>query len=328
MTDSSNIMLVRSPAELINDNLAGYGWGQVNFSKFNSINAICDHLKSEGISIGRHRNQMKRFFELQQGDIVIIPVHRAIVIGKVRGKKSYGKGIAYGENRVSVDYFKNEQGSAVKIPRSILSEGLESRLKIRMSIASLNAFRDQIAEYIHKLENNKAVCANGLFQEKKDASVESFKEQLLANLVNGETRLKGGGYGLEQLVKDLLEIEGYTAQIEAKNQSSDKYDTDITATRSDPVSTNSVSIQVKHHKGITSDWAVKQLMGKAEDGHHDKWVITTGNVDDKTKKLASENDIKIMEGKELVSWIYSRIEQLSPKFKEQLGISIMPQIIA
>jgi len=327
MTSLSNIVLVRSPHELIADNLAGYGWGQANFSAFDSINSICNYLASKGITIGRHRNQMKRFYELKKGDVVVIPVYRAIVIGKVRGQKSYAEGIQYGENRINVDYFKNEQGFAVRIPRSKLSQGLESRLKIRMSIASLNEFRDEISDYVYQLETDNKVCFDSIFQQKKDEKTESFKANLLTNLVNGNTKLKSGGYGLEQLVKELLEIEGYTAQIEAKNQSSDISDIDITATRNDPVSSNRVFIQVKHHKGSTSDWAVKQLISIDEDEHHDKWVITTGNVEDSTVSFAAEHNIKIMTGEELVDWIYSRIELLSPKFKEQLGVSIMPQLI-
>ncbi|GAB2991741.1 restriction endonuclease [Psychrosphaera aestuarii] len=327
MLTDKNIVLVRSPSELITDNLAGYGWGQANFSAFDSINAICDYLASNGIVVGRHRNQMKRFYELKNGDVVVIPVHRAIVLGKVQGAKSYGQGIQYGENRVSVNYFKDEQGSVIRIPRSKLSQGLESRLKIRMSIASLNDFRDEITEYVSQLETDNKVCFDSIFQQKKDAAIESFKQNLLSNIVNGNTTLKSGGCGLEQLVKELLEIEGYTAHIEAKNQSSDISDIDITATRNDPVSSNRVFIQVKHHKGNTSDWAVKQLVDIDEDEHHDKWVVTTGRVDDSTISLASEHNIKVMNGEDLIDWVYNRIGHLSPKFKEQLGISILPQII-
>ncbi len=327
MTTDANIVLVRSPQELVKDNLIGWGWKQVDFSKYGSIKELFQCFKEKEIKVGRYKNQIKRFFDLEKSDIVVVPVHRAIVIGKVEGTKSYGEGVPYGENRVQVDFYKDSDGRAVKIPRSKLSQGLESRLKIRMTNASLDEFSEEISAYIEQLESNNKVCFDSIFQQKMDAAVDSFKEQLLSNIVDGKTTLKGGGYGLEQLVKELLEIEGYTARIEAKNQSSSISDIDITASRVDPVASNRVYVQVKHHKGRTNSHAVKQLIDIDDDEHHDKWVITTGDVSQSTIDLAKENNIQIMTGKQFVDWVYNRIDKLSPRFREQLGISILPQII-
>ncbi|MBF7073454.1 restriction endonuclease [Glaciecola sp. MH2013] len=327
MSNNRNITLVRSPASLIADDIAGYGWGTVNFSDFNSASDICAHLTANGISLKRQKNQIKRFFELKKNDLVIIPVYKAIIIGKVEGKKSYVLGIKNGENRVHVKYYKDKDGSAIKIPRSKLSQGLESRLKLRMSIASLNDFYDEIIVYVKQLEESKTVCFDSIFQQKKESLIESFKQSLLSSLVNGQTTLESGGYGLELLVKELLQLEGYTAHIEAKNQSAGISDVDITATRNDPVSSNRVFVQVKHHKGNTSDWAVRQLIDIDEDEHHDKWVITTGRVDDTTRNFAFENGINIMAGEDLVDWIFIRFDELSAPLKEQLGAVLLPQML-
>ncbi|WP_257972653.1 restriction endonuclease, partial [Vibrio parahaemolyticus] len=323
----SKIILVRSPSELISKNLAGYGWDCIEMSSFSDFEDLMKYVEDEQINIGRQRNQISRFFHAKPGDIVVVPVHRAIVIGIVRGGKSYDENGGYGANRINVDYFKNEHGEPIKIPRAKLSQRLESRLKIRMTIASLNEFADEIEGYVTQLKDNNQVCFDSIFQQKKDRQVADFKETLLSRLRNGSTTLASGGYGLERLVKELMELEGYSAHIAAKNKTSDISDVDIEASRTDPVSSNRVFIQVKHHRGETSGWGIRQLAAIEEDEHVDKWLITTANVADETLELAKKENVSVMDGSKLVDWIYDRIDELSPSSKEQLGIGILPQVI-
>ncbi|MGS0675730.1 restriction endonuclease [Shewanella sp. 125m-1] len=322
-----NIILVRSPNELISRNMAGYGWERIDMSSFESFKLLMNYVKEKNIDIGRKKNQISRFFHAKPGDIVIVPVSRAIILGVVREGRTYQHDGGYGANRINVDYFKNENGEAIRIPRSKLSQGLESRLKIRMSIASLNEFSEEVEKYLTELKENNRVCFDSIFQQQKDKQVADFKEVLLSNLRNGSTSLKSGGYGLERLIKELMEIEGYSAHIAAKNKTSDISDVDIEASRTDPVSSNRVFIQVKHHSGETSAWGIKQLAAIEEDEHVDKWLITTARVSTETLQHAKDENISVMEGETLVDWIYERINELSPLTKEQLGVGILPQVI-
>lgn len=321
------IILVRSPVDLIGQGMAGYGWQHIDFSSYSSFQELMKDVKARGINVGRQKNQMSRFFNASDGDIVVVPVHRAIVTGIVRKGKSYQPKGGYGANRILVDYFVDENGKAVTIPRAKLTQGLESRLKIRMSVASLNEFSDEIETYIQQLEESNTVCFDSLFQQEQDKQIASFKEQLLGKIRKGSTNLKSGGYGLEVLVKELMEIEGYTAHICAKNKTSDISDVDIEASRTDPVSSNRVFIQVKHHDGVTNDKGIRQLAAVEEDEHVDKWLITSGVVSESTRLKANEANVSIMEGEQLVEWIYSRIDELSRTTKEQLRIGILPQVI-
>lgn len=323
----SKIILVRSPEQLIKQNLVGYGWKSINFSSFDNFSSLLEFVKNEKIKIGRQRKQMERFFQLISGDIVVVPTYRAIVIGTIVGEKSHADGIDFGHNRISIKYFSDEYGNAIKIPRDKLTQGLQSRLKIRMTVASLAEFSNEVMPYISMLKKNKKFDLGSVFKQKEDSACEVFKKSLLANLINGDTFLKSGGYGFEKLIKEMMEIEGYTAKIDAKNKTSDISDVDITAIRNDPLSSNRVLIQAKHHKGVTSAWGIKQLIAVEDDEHHDKWLITTGEVAAETKKFAEDNVINVMNGKQFIDWVYSRVEQLSPLTKESLGISIMPQII-
>jgi restriction system protein len=325
----SKILLVRSPEPLTKLNLAGYGWGEINFSQFSQFSELLSYVEEQEIKIGRHKNQMSRFFNIEEGDIVVVPVYRAIIIGIAQGDKSYGEGIEYGNNRISVNYFKDVDGNIVKIPRSKLKQQLQSRLKIRMTITSLNEFREDISSYVGQLKDNNQVCFDSEFQRKKDEIEASFKEKLLRNLCSGNTFLESGGYGLEKLVLELITLEGYSASISAKNQFSDKADIDIEASRTDPVSSNKVFIQVKHHSGNTNKWGIEQLVAVGEDEHVDKWLITTGDLPLSVQDFAKQDDVNVnlMDGSKLVDWIYDRIHQLSPATKEKLGISFIPQLI-
>jgi restriction system protein len=69
------------------------------------------------------------------------------------------------------------------------------------------------------------------------------------------------------------------------------------------------------------------LIAIEEEEHHDKWLITTGDVSEDDKEFAQGNNVKIMEGNELIEWIYKRISRLSDYTKEVLRISVVPQIL-
>jgi restriction system protein len=325
----SKVLLVRSPEPLTKLNLAGYGWGEINFSEFSQFNELLSYVEEQEIEIGRHKNQMSRFFNIEEGDVLVVPVYRAIIIGIAQGDKSYGEGVKYGNNRISVNYFKDVDGDAIKIPRANLKGQLQSRLKIRMTVTSLNEFSAEILSYVKQLKDDNQVCFDSKFQQEKDKVIATFKRDLLTNLRTNNTFLEGGGYGLEKLVLELITLEGYSAGISAKNQFPDKADIDIEASRTDPVSSNKVFIQVKHHTGNTSKWGIEQLVAVGEDEHVDKWLVTTGNLSLKVQEFAKQEDVnvKLMDGPILVDWIYDRIHQLSPATKEKLGISFIPQLI-
>ncbi|NMP30660.1 restriction endonuclease [Thalassotalea sp. M1531] len=323
-----NILLVRGPENLLKAGIAGYGWSQINLSSFESFSVVDQFIKEKEIDIGRQRNQIKRFYDIKGGDIIVVPVSRAIVIGIAKGEKSYAQSPWNGANRVSVEFFKNEIGDVIRIPRYKLSEGVQSRLKIRMTVANLNEFSDEFEGYIESLQNDNSICFDSIFQQKVDREIESLKEELLSRIVSGKTTLESGGYGLEKLIAELMEIEGYEASIEAKNKTHDDSDVDIIATKADTLSSSKVYIQCKHHSGVTSRWGVKQLALLEESSLHvDMWLITTGSVSEDTKTYAAQNNIGVMEGVDLISWIFSHIHELSPGTKEKLGLSIMPKLI-
>lgn len=326
-----NFMMVRSP-NLIKNNQIGYGWGNVDFSQFDNT---ADLLKQgfKGIDRGRQTNQIKRYFNLKQGDYVIVPFSGTIAIAEVMGQKSHHpitEGIAYGENRISVRYLKHKDGYF--IPRSNLSTALQNRLKVRMTVCDLNEFSDELHKHIQSIENGEIYTWSTEQELKLQQNTDKFKAELLARLQsNKDINLRSGGIGLERLIKEILDAKGYNADIPAKNEKSGIQDVDIIATRLSEFSEKKegIFIQVKHHAGTTGKHGIKQVaeyeVNEDDYYHIDRVLITT--ADFKSDDFAALNNVTVLAGADFVNWIYENLEYLSSKSLLSLGISSLPTLL-
>jgi len=104
------IVLVRSVKELINKNQIGYGWKGVNFSIYSTDNELIEQgFKQQGYHLGRKTKQIKRYFNLKENDIVVVPVSGAITFAIVEGTKSYvvNPSEEYSNNRIKVKYLSS-----------------------------------------------------------------------------------------------------------------------------------------------------------------------------------------------------------------------------
>lgn len=326
-----NFVMVRSP-KLINHNQIGYGWASVNFSQFDTVKDLIEQ-GFKGIDRGRQTNQIKRYFSLKQGDYVIVPFSGSIAIAEVVGQKSYHpitKGLPYGENRITVGYLKHKDGYF--IPRSSLSTALQNRLKIRPTIGDLNEFSDELYKHIESIKNDKLYTWNTEQQFKQQKAIDKFKQDLLARLRNNkDMNLKSGGIGLEQLIKEILSAKGYDARIPAKNEKSGIQDVDIIATRSLEFSgkTEGIFIQVKHHKGTTSNHGIRQVaeyeLNEDDYAHIDRVLITTAEF--KNTDFAELHDVTVLAGTDFINWIFDNLEHLSERSLLALGISNLPTLL-
>lgn len=257
----SQILLVRSPESVVKQGFVGVGWASVDFSQYETAGDILKALEGQGKNIGRKSNIIRNFTGLKQDDIVIVPLYRSIAIGMVSGKKRHSAEAAkhHACNQISVEFLKTKEGKPFYIARKELSQGLESRLKIRMTVAKLDNFKEEILNIMAKARENGAYQASSLILEKENAERENFRSSLLSAIRNGHTKLDAGGTGMEKLVKELLEIEGYQASIQPKNASSDISDVDISAEKEDRFHHSRLRIQVKHHRGVTGQSWLKSV---------------------------------------------------------------------
>ncbi|MGY0216572.1 restriction endonuclease [Endozoicomonadaceae bacterium StTr2] len=329
-------ILVRSPRTLIAQGEVGYGWKRVDFSAYEAFTDLVTKGFKEGdYQIGRRRKQVKRYYDLKQGDIVIVPVSRAIAIAEVEGTKTYHPETLDGDsaNRSKVSFLKDSNGNSF-IARKLLSSRLQSRLKIRMAVADLGEFSDEIDKHIAALHEGKIHTWSNEIQKHEENQEREFREKLLARLRSGkDLALEAGGYGLEKLIAEILEANGYATQICAKNQSSGIEDIDIEASRQNGLTndTEKLYIQAKHHRGITGITGLKQLkeFGTANDEATfvRKVLVTTADLTESLKADAVKHDVVTIEGEGLVKWIYSNLDKLSPQTQAKLGILNIPRLI-
>ena len=337
-----NIILVRGAQELIKEGWVSYGW-DINFKEYKDGKDLIERgFKAQGKKFGRKRKQIEKFRDIKAGDIIVVPVNKAIVIGVATDEREYVKNpdIRYSSNRIKVDFYKKDS-KVIYIKRAELDMRLEQRLKIRTSIASLLSFKAEISKIINKIENGEEYSWNTAFIEKEQKAKEDFIDKITKRMSTGKgLGIRAGGIGLETLIKEILCIKGYEAFIPAKNSKSVKNkhiaDVDIVAFKNGEFDTKGelLLIQVKHHKGKTNDRGVKQLeeykdytfLGN-EDFTEDEYtikkiLITTG------QKVQNDNEnIKIIDGNMFSVWLYENINLLSYKTKTLLGISEVPTLI-
>lgn len=341
--DSSLIMdrnyyLFRScPGIPLEDGVVGMGWDDLRFCEFATAEEIIKEIvQVKKANIGRGANQIRRFKAIRQGDVLVVPYKGSTVaIAEALGEELNNP--AYrgqdGSNQQRVRFLRAASGEVMLLPRPNLPEGLQRRLKIRITIADLAEFKDEIERALAKLKAGEIYSWPDEIAEKAQALEDVFKHQLLNNIRCGKTNLRTGGIGLEQLVKELVTIDGFTAVVLGKRTFKGSGDADIKASKTDWLSTNEFLIQVKHHDWQTGRWGQQQLLEIRKlmpEQYRDYRLVlvTSGKVSDDDKSFAKENEITILDGDDLVGRIYESIEKLDPRTKAALGISEVPQILA
>ncbi len=340
-----NIILVRSGYKLIGDNLIGYGWSQVNFKKYNNGKDLIKlGFKEKGIEYGRKRKQIERFQNIKSGDIIVVPVNRAIVIGIATDKKFYVENenldIPYSSNRIEVVFFRKDS-KVINILRSELDMNLEQRLKIRTTIANLNDFREEILQIVQKIQEGKSYERSTVFAEKEENAKNDFIKSILKRMRTGKgLGIRAGGTGLETLIEEVFKAKNYETFIPSKNSKNRKNkliaDVDVVAYRDGEFSTKGevLLIQAKHHKGTTGDHGVKQLeaikdfnFGKYGEFSEDDYTIKKVLVTTAEKDVLNNSSIDIINGESFAEWLYDNLSLLSKDTKERLGISEIPTLI-
>jgi restriction system protein len=254
-----NYYLVRTPEELVRKSVVGIGWRDTNFATFSSVDSL---LQSMG-GLGRRANAVRRFFTMKNGDIVVVPLHRSIVVGVVDG------GLEFHQEHYAIDRpnqrtvkFITALGkqSLAQISRDELSEKFQRRLRVPGGIVlDISEFNGEIDSIVKALSDGKSHSWDDGVQATLLEKEDSFRQGLFRNIQDGHTNLKAGGIGLEYLVTELLIVDGYAASVLSKRAFASFADADIKASKEDRISSTNVLIQVKHHRGTTGDWGIKQL---------------------------------------------------------------------
>lgn len=319
-------------------NVIAVGWSEVNFSSYVDIEKLIATVNSEYYSdgktapqvVGKKLNEVRRFKEMRTGDYIVVPYRGAIRLARLGDGERYDKSTLGLDlcNQRFVDYLKSGQ-DYLSVPRSNLSEGLQRRLRVRgTTIADLSEFEMEI-EQLFKDPNASWLSQ---FTKVESKRMVAWQDQLLKNIRNGKTNLKAGGRGLEELIKCLLDLEGYKAQILSKRRFKDLGDADIEANRSDLFGEQRLLVQVKHHSGQSDAWGAQQLAKILETEkevfeEHILVLVTTADASSELTQFCQQQDIKLINGVELVKWIYEHIDRVPLKWRSSLGISRTGEIL-
>ena len=332
-----NYFMVRigqNPWEYAKKGLVAIGWSSVDLSHLSPNEAakvISAQDYNAGVSpqlVGRKKNEVWRFKSIAKGDIIVVPYGSNILLAESLGEYFYCQKDAKIDmaNQLKVRY--QQTGGELRIlPRTELSTGLSARLRTPgTTIADLNKFADEIRQIFDNADYSIAKTT----ADKNIELERSFKERLIFDIRNGKTRLEAGGEGLENLVKILFEIEGYSAKILSKQAFSGVGDADVEAVKIDTFTETKILAQIKHHNWNTGDWGLQQLERIKENGKYADYkpvLITSGSVSENLRNLAANKDIYIMDGNGLADWIFVHLAHLPDSVRARLNISSVPMFL-
>ena len=313
------------------------GWSDVNFTLYSDVANLRDKVYEEYYEkeakapqvVSRNLNEVERFKSMKKGDYVIVPYYSFIAIAEVEDKELYSIDSLDLDlsNQRSVTY-RYSNGKLLKIPRNELSEGLQRRLRVRGSTVS-NLF--EFSDEIDKLFNRKSYSYSQEMQEREILEINDLKNGILKNIQEGKTNLQTGGIGLERLVSELMQCEGYKTEVMAKTTFKDKADADIRAIKEDSFMSKKIFVQVKHHSGFSGKEGIQQIIDVINDNEYrdyDGYFITSAMISDEDRRFANSNGIEVMDGNDLADLIVSNISALSETTKRLLGICSIPHIIS
>lgn len=315
--------------------VVGIGWDDIRFCDFPDAEAIIkDITEVRQWSIGRRANQIRMFKRIHKGDVVVVPFGGSAAIGVAVGEELHdpkysGKD---GCNQQRVRFLRDASGKLKLIARGSMPESLQKRLKIRVTIANLMEFKSDLDTVLSKLEAGESYSWSSEKEQQLEALAQSFREDLLRNIRTGKTGLRSGGIGLERLVRELLLIDGYKADILSKRAFPGHADADIKASKGDWLHETEFLIQVKHHDWTTGIWGQQQLLEirklmPDEYADYQLVLVTSGDVAEGGKEFAKVNDITVLDGRDLADWVYESLPKLSFDTKRALGIYEIPQML-
>ncbi len=325
---------VRTIPELLNQGIVGIGWSEISFAEFDTAEiAISEIEKLYGI--GRRGNQIRRFYAINEGDYVVVPCPYAVAIGIADGVIFSGSNYDDRDcrNRRKVTFPLDPESRPILVPRSEFSEAFQRRLRVRgMTVNDLTEFQGEIKAAYCNINAGRDYSWKYELSEHIGKEEARFKDKLRRNIQIGKTNLLAGGTGLEKLVRELLELEGYKAEVLSKCAFPSFADADIKASRVDPCSQTDLLVQVKHHQGFSNEHGLSQLeeitkakLSEYED--HELVFLTSASVSEDFEKRAERNGIAVIDGKGLVDWIHSHIDNLSKETKEALSICEVPTVV-
>ena len=251
----------------------------------------------------RNRWTLWRFLkEMKKDDIVLVPSWGTFSIYRIVGEKPItvksaidclpqkdwsGNGIDW--KGVDLGFLWKVETVAKDIPRNLYADSkLTSRMKVRPTNVCINDLKENVDESIKAFNEQKPIDLKAIIVEKSAAIWRNCIEEKL----NADK--------FEKLVKWYFErIGADSSEMQPKHYEGKVGDVDVVA-RFENIKT-CIDVQVKFHKGITSEWSVNQILdfvssqNDSDEYHWIPWVITSADSFSQEAELkAKEKNVRLI----------------------------------
>jgi len=327
--------LVRTTPELLERGIVGVGWVEFRFCEFTDAESAIQEVIRKWGSIRRWGNQIRRFYAIKEGDLIVAPMPYAVAIGRATGGIFYDDNYRGADraNQRRVEFPRDGECKVIQVPRTSFSEAFQRRLLVRgMTVNDLGQFAAEVQDAFEGAGKGvESGWTRGIL-ESRTKRQQIFRERLLDNIQRGNTNLKTSGRGLEDLISELLKCDGYESRVLPKRRFKGSADADIEASRSDRWAAVKLLVQVKHHQRQTGGHGVNQLkqipeLHPGQFDEHQRILVTSASVSEELRREAEKEDILVMDGDGLVDWISDHIAGLSAQTKDSLGIFEVPTVL-
>ena len=304
----------------IENNLIALGW--LVTEDLTQIKPDRDSIKSKLIQAYPDRKkgfypvvagQTYRFlYEVKEGDYIAYPskIERQIYLGEIKGPYHFDnkKMSAYPHHR-SVKWIKH-------LPRTDFSQGALYEVGSAMTFFQIKNYADEflkaIVGQIDKSEiiedESIAYIAEDIEDNTRDFIIKKLAQELK-------------GHAFADFISHLLNIMGYKTRVSPEGPDGG---IDIIAHKDElgfepPL----IKVQVKSSEGSISEPMVSQLYGKVDKAEYGMYV-TLGTFTNQAKTFArNKNNLRAIDGEELVSLIFKFYEKFDSKYKALLPLRMV-----
>lgn len=317
--------------DFLGDGFVSVGWDEIG--DLTQIGADKDELKgrvkaaypqAKPGAIPVWAGVLMRFaFDLEVGDLVVYP-HKAdstVSFGRVTGDYRYDATAADHRHRRDVEWLE------VGVPRAAFSKS--ARYEIGSAV-TLFRVKNHTDEFLDHLNGRRGVDGEAVARPPIDVSVEeaadTAEDEPNAERIETYTRdfiietlmKQLDGPRFEHFVRHLLEAMGYRANV---TQVSGDGGVDVVAHR-DPLGLEPpiIKVQCKRTLSTTSSTDVQKLTGTLAPGGSELGLfVTLGTYSNDAKHLGrTRQDLKLVNGNDLVDLVFEYYEDLSPTWQRLL----------
>ena len=170
-------------------------------------------------------------------------------------------------------------------------------------------------------------------RKKEEEQLKQFEKELKKVLSDyRQTSLQPGGRGFEELIKELMESDGFKARILPKSIGGNEIaDADILAIKESPLAdefTTALYIQVKHYSGesVNGIDQIIQFKNHVIENLNNESIrninyvlISSGEFGKEAEDKAEKENIRLINGARLAEILFDKIDKLPEEIRYQLG---------